>query len=156
MKKKQFYKILKTDNEVSGFKNSYDLMQKTFPSLENVIANSMPGNRTQEGDSQETVTQNKIIQDTIKKQMGIAKSSLTFHKNHLEESALSNESITHLEYILQSSKAELDKIDFMIEQAQDYFTLAAFSQTLAGSCTLSDVGLDADGSSIPDTEGDAV
>ena len=67
MKKKQFYKILKTNNEVSGFKNSYDLMEKTFPSLENVIANSMPGNRTQEGDSQETITQNKVIQDTIKK-----------------------------------------------------------------------------------------
>ncbi len=156
MKKKQFYKILKTNNEVSGFKNSYDLMEKTFPSLENVIANSMPGNRTQEGDSQETITQNKVIQDTIKKQMGIAKSSLTFHKNHLEESALSKESVNYLEYILQSARAELDKIDFMIEQAQDYLTLTAFSQSLTGSYAPSGVDLDTDVSSIPSKEGDAV
>ena len=116
----------------------------------------MPGNRTQEGDSQETITQNKVIQDTIKKQMGIAKSSLTFHKNHLEESALSKESVNYLEYILQSARAELDKIDFMIEQAQDYLTLTAFSQALTGSYAPSGVDLDTDVSSIPSKEGDAV
>lgn len=152
MKKKQFYKILKTDNEVSGFKNSFDLMEETFPALEKVVSSSI--SKKQDGNNQEAFNQNNTIQDTIKKQMGIAKSSLTFHKNHLEESQLSKESIEKLDYILHSCKAELDKIDFMIEQVQDYLTLTAFSQNLAGISSPSVTGLETDHGLVPDAEGE--
>ncbi|MCI9591562.1 MAG: hypothetical protein HFG42_13630 [Lachnospiraceae bacterium] len=154
MKKKQFYKILKTDSEVSGFKNSFDLMKETFPALEKIISSSI--SKKQDENNQETIIQNNTIQDTIKKQMGIAKSSLTFHKNHLEESQLSKESIEKLDYILRSSKVELDKIDFMIEQAQDYLTLTAFSQNLSGTSSPSVTDLETGHGFVPDAEGESI
>ena len=130
MKKKQFYKILKTDSEVSGFKNSFDLMEETFPALEKLISGSI--SKKQNENNQEAFSHNNTMQDTVKKQMGIAKSSLTFHKNHPEESRLSEESVGKLEYILRSSRTELDKVSFMIEQKLDYLALTALTRNPAG------------------------
>jgi hypothetical protein len=130
-KKKIFYRILRSDTEVNAFYDGYALIKQSYPAIKEAIRNStlkLHGDSTANATS--ILEQQDIIKAKIEKQKGIATSSLTYHRNHPDETALSDEAVSKLKEVLADTKNELADIDFMVEQAKDLFALTSIPDTL--------------------------
>lgn len=127
---KKFYTILKTDLAVNTFNQNFELIKNTFTGLEEAftIAATKPDSNT------DLSALRSAAIERLEKIVGITRSSLTYAENHKDDglSKISADSKAILKSIQTETKAELETLEFLFEQAED---LHALTQIAAGTAS---------------------